>query len=47
MHPKVFMMSLPKGAGHYVILLIRSRGEYYIGGKKEIVPPGEYRELYN
>ena len=31
-HPEGFMMSRPKGAGHYVILLIRSGGEYNIDG---------------
>lgn len=39
-HPEGFMMSRPRGAGHYVILLIRSGGEYNIGGFQKSVPPG-------
>jgi len=39
-HPKGFMMSRPKGSGHYVILLIRSGGEYNIANDHKIVPPG-------
>ncbi|MCR4636723.1 MAG: AraC family transcriptional regulator [Butyrivibrio sp.] len=39
-HPEGFMMSRPKGAGHYVILLIRSGGEYNIDGSIQTVPPG-------
>lgn len=39
-HPEGFMMSRPGGAGHYVILLIRSGGVFNIGGSKQSVPPG-------
>ena len=39
-HPTGFMMSRPNGAGHYVILLIRSGGTYNIAGCEKIVPPG-------
>lgn len=39
-HPEGFMMSRPQGAGHYVILLIRSGGTYNIDGDIQTVPPG-------
>lgn len=39
-HPEGFMMSRPNGAGHYVLLLIRSGGIFNIGGAIRSVPPG-------
>lgn len=39
-HPSAFYMSRPEGLPNYVLLLIRSCGEFEIAGKSYTVLPG-------
>ena len=39
-HPRAFHMSRPEGLPNYVLLLIRSCGEFEIDGKSYTVLPG-------
>lgn len=40
-HPSTYQMSRPNGLPHYVLLIIRTHGEYYLGESFFTANPGD------